>query len=81
MASHERSSDYRRDKRLPRKPRPAAGSPSGRASPAGGAPSRATKLPKVKLRSEEGCGLDEALLKIAEIWKDIQAHRRVPPKS
>ena len=81
MARYERSSDYRRDRRLSKKPRSAAGSSSARASPASGASSRASKLPKVKLRSQENCGLDEALLKIAEIWKDIQAHRRLPPKS
>jgi hypothetical protein len=79
MASYERSSDYNRRRRPPKKPRPVAET-SGRVSAASGTRSRAAKSPKEKLQSPENCGLDEALSKIAEVWKDIEAHRRAPPK-
>jgi hypothetical protein len=79
MAGHERSSDYSRRRRPAEKPRPVAET-SGRVSAASGTVSRAAKSPKAKLRSRENYGLDEALSKIAEVWKDIEAHRRAPPK-
>jgi hypothetical protein len=79
MASYERSSDFSRRRRLAKKSRPAAET-SERVSAASGASSRGSKLPKAKLRSQENRGLDEALSEIAEIWKDIEARRRSPPK-
>lgn len=79
MTSYERSSDFSRRRRLAKKSRSAAES-SERVSAGSGASSRASKSPKAKLRSPENCGLDEALSKIAEIWKDVEARRRAPPK-
>ena len=78
MASYDRSSDFSRHRRVAKKSRPAEA--SERVSAGSGASSRASKLPKAKLRSPEDCGLDEALSKIAEVWKDIEARRRAPPK-
>jgi hypothetical protein len=79
MASYERSSDLSRHRRLAKKSRPAPET-SERVSAGSGASSRASKLPKAKLLSPENCGLDEALSKIAEVWKDIEARRRAPAK-
>jgi hypothetical protein len=79
MASYHRSSDFSRHRRVAKKSRPAAET-SERVSAGSGASSRASKLPKAKLRPPENCGLDEALSKIAEVWKDIEARRRAPPK-
>jgi hypothetical protein len=78
MASYERNSGFSRHRSLGKKPRAVA--EAGRVSAASGTPSRAAKLPKRKLRSREKCGLDEALSKIAEVWQDIEAHRRAPQK-
>jgi hypothetical protein len=82
MASFERISDDGRHRRSAKKPRPAAaaGSSPEYASIARRKPLRASKLPKAKLRPPEHYGLDDALLEIAEIWRDIQTRRR-PPKS
>jgi hypothetical protein len=79
MASYERSSDFGRLRRIAKKPRPVAET-SGRVAAASGVQSGASKLPKAKLRSRENCGVDEALSKIAEVWKDIDTDRRAPPK-
>jgi hypothetical protein len=82
MASFERISDYGRHRRSAKKPRPrAAGRSAQYASIAHRKPLRASKSPKAKLRPPEHCGLDDALLEIAEIWRDIETRRRVPPKS
>jgi len=43
---------------------------------ASGARLRAPKLPKLKRRVQKNSGLEEALLKIAEIWQDVHARRR-----
>ena len=39
------------------------------------------KLPRAKLRRPRNWGLDEALLEIAEIWRDVHAHPHPLPKS
>src|SRR5690349_14806668 len=43
---------------------------------ASGAQPRAPKLRKGKRRVQKNRGLEEALLKIAEIWQDVHARRR-----
>jgi hypothetical protein len=67
-----------------RRPRPAgpASSAASKTSAARDAPTRAPKLPKAKQRVVKNYGLEEALLKIAEIWRDVHARRRTfPPKT
>jgi hypothetical protein len=58
------------------------GSTRSKALAARGARPRVPKLPKAKRRVQQNRGLEEALLKISEIWQDVQTHRRgCPSKS
>ena len=63
-----------------RRSRPAAPASSGasKTSIASGARPRAPKQPKLKrlVQKNQNRGLEEALLKIAEIWQDIHTPRR-----
>jgi len=61
-----------------RRSRPAvpASSTASKAPTASGVRPRAPKLPKVKRRVQKNRGLEEALLKIAEIWQHVGARRR-----
>jgi hypothetical protein len=53
-----------------------ASSGTSKTSIASGARQRVPKQLKVKRRVQKNSGLEEALLKIAEIWQDVDARRR-----
>ena len=66
-----------RNRRSP--PAMPAGSRRSKALAARGARPHLPKLPKAKRRVQQNRGLEEALLKIAEIWHDAHTHRRSSP--
>ena len=77
--SHQADTDLvvGRHRSLAKKSRLAVERSSERAPTANGPP----KLPRAKPRRPGNWGLDEALLEIAEIWRDVHGHPHFPPTS